>query len=112
MYVVDPNSRTANKLKRRHAEERERRRALSKPFQFEGNAKHLILQFTATVKKLNEESFQFEGPGVAQELYHKVGANSRGPQKIGNGAAPSSRNSSQSDEVDPADAHLSIKWQK
>jgi hypothetical protein len=112
MHMVDSNSRTANRLTRRHAEERERRRALSKPFRFKGNSKHLILQFTAMVKKQRGKSIQFDGSGVVLELYHKVNGNSGGAQEIENGAEQWSRNSSQLGEVGQAVGDLSIRWEK
>jgi hypothetical protein len=70
LYVVEANSRTANtKIKRERAEERETKtRSVEILFNFEGNSKHLILQFTATVKNVNGDLFLFKGPGIGREL--------------------------------------------
>lgn len=114
IHVVDSKSRTANKLKRKALEERQRRRAQSQPFKFEGDSKHLILQFAVTVKKRNGEPFlQFEGPGIERSLYHKVGRDSSRPRQAAAWQAPSERpNSSESDGGSQADGSLSLKWSK
>jgi len=115
-HVVDPKSRTANKLKRQNVEERRRRRAQSQPFKFEGDSKHLILQFTVTVKKRDGERFlQFEGPGVERSLYHKVGSHCSRREHAANTreqSPPDRRNSSESEDVSQAEGMLSMKWAK
>jgi len=113
-HVVDPNSRTANRLNRKNVEERQRRRAQSQPFKFEGDSKHLILQFTVTVTKRNGERLsQFERSGIEGSLYYRVGdcVSQQAPNSAGKSPSECG-NSFDSERASQADGSVSIIWRK